>query len=419
MRAVVVGRVDPGGDEPNLEELKALAHAAGYEVVGTILQRRKEDPRYNIGRGKAEELRDYVKGYGVDSVIFFNELKPLQVLNLREMLGVKVIDRFQLILEIFARHAGSKEAKLQIELARLKYELPRVREWVRRAKMRELPGFLRGPGSYQVDVYYRAIRRRIIRIRKELENIRKRKLIQRKMRDRIGFPTLVLTGYTNAGKTTLFNRLAKESKPVSASPFSTLATVTRLTDIYGRKVMVSDTIGFIDKLPPLLIEAFYTTLEEIRLADLLLLVIDSSEPPSEIERKLNASSEALKEVGVIDKPTIAILNKVDMLDESELRERMALVSKYHDVVVPISAITGMGIDELKKAIYDNLPKYGRMSLKVSSFDDLKVLDDVKFVQIKSIKELDDGLLLEIEGPEETLMRIQGSLSREWRAAMSI
>ncbi len=408
-RAVLVSRIDNSNKKPNIEEFKALAKAAGYDVVRVIIQKRKEDPKYNIGVGKVEELDKIIKEENIERVIFFNSLKPVQILNLKEKLRVEVIDRFQLILEIFAKHAGSREAKLQIELAKLRYELPRIREWVRRAKMRELPGFVRGPGSYQVDVYYKSILRRITKIRRELEEIRKHKSLHRKVRKSMGFPLIVLTGYTNAGKTTLFNRLTKESKPVSNIPFSTLATVTRLIDINGRKALISDTIGFIDNLPPLLIESFYTTLEEIRYADLLLMVIDSSEPVSEIKRKIRASIGILGEVGVISRPTIAVLNKIDLISEEELKERINIVREYYEKVVPLSAQLRINMNLLKRTIYNNLPKYERIVLKVQNLNDIDFLGNFKFLKINNIVENDDGVLLEIEGPEETLMKLHGYL----------
>ena len=197
-KVILVERIE-GKGKCHIEELKELAKAAGYIVVGYITQKRKEEPRYNIGRGKVEELARKVKELGVGKVIFYNMLKPSQVFNLEEKLGIPVIDRIQLILEIFEKNAGSKEAKLQIELARLKYMLPRVKEWIKRAKLKELPGFSRGPGAYKLDVYYNSIRRRIAKIKDELKKIREQKKRREKYRRRIGLPLIVLTGYTNAG----------------------------------------------------------------------------------------------------------------------------------------------------------------------------------------------------------------------------
>ncbi len=382
-----------------------MARTLGYDVVMRITQVRAQDPRYNIGPGKVEELARIVKELDVKKVIFFNELKPSQVFNLQEKLGVEVVDRFQLILEIFAQHAGSREAKMQIELARLKYELPRMREWIRRAKMRELPGFTRGPGGYQIDFHYRAIVKRISKIQRELEEIRRRKQLQRRVRTRVGLPVVVLTGYTNAGKTTLFNRLAKESKPVSNAPFSTLATVTRLVDVYGRKILLSDTIGFIDALPPLLIESFYTTLEELVYADLLLLVVDASEESSEIKRKLEASLKALSEVGVLDKPTIVVLNKIDRISEEELEKRIESVKLYYRDVVAISAKRGIGIEELKRALYKKVGKYVRLKIRIPT-SEVSSLSSIKYARVLNMMTSSGLTTIELEVPEALLPRVK-------------
>ena len=382
-----------------------MARTLGYDVVMRITQVRAQDPRYNIGPGKVEELARIVKELDVKKVIFFNELKPSQVFNLQEKLGVEVVDRFQLILEIFAQHAGSREAKMQIELARLKYELPRMREWIRRAKMRELPGFTRGPEGYQIDFHYRAIVKRISKIQRELEEIRRRKQLQRRVRTRVGLPVVVLTGYTNAGKTTLFNRLAKESKPVSNAPFSTLATVTRLVDVYGRKILLSDTIGFIDALPPLLIESFYTTLEELVYADLLLLVVDASEESSEIKRKLEASLKALSEVGVLDKPTIVVLNKIDRISEEELEKRVELVKLYYRDVVAISAKRGIGIEELKRALYRKVGKYVRLKIRIPT-SEVSSLSSIKYARVLNMMTSSGLTTIELEVPEALLPRVK-------------
>jgi len=355
-RVILIERVEPGDKRTHLDELKSLAEATGYEVVAQVIQKRHMDSKFNIGKGKVKEIKDLVVKKKVDKVIFYNQLKPNQAFNLQEELGIDVIDRFQLILEIFAKHAGSKEAKLQIELAKLKYELPRVKELVRRAKMRELPGISRGPGGYQVDIYYRAVRRRISYITKELERLRKRKQIQRKARFMLRIPLVVLTGYTNAGKTTLFNKLTRETKAVSSSPFSTLSTTTRLVNFRGYQFLISDTIGFIEDLPPLLIEAFHTTLEELIYADLILLVIDISEVVEEIRRKVKASLKVLSEIGVMGKPILLVLNKVDIINEKELNEKIKKIALNIEHKIAISAKTGENIDKLCEMIIRMLPR---------------------------------------------------------------
>jgi len=367
------------------------------------------DSKFNIGRGKVKELKDLVIKENVNKVIFYNQLKPNQAFNLQEELGVDVIDRFQLILEIFAEHAGSKEAKLQIELAKLKYELPRVKELVRRAKMRELPGISRGPGGYKVDIYYRAVRKRIAYITKELERLRKQKQIQRKARFMLGIPLVVLTGYTNAGKTTLFNKLTGESKIVSSSPFSTLSTTTRLINFQGYQFLISDTIGFIEDLPPLLIEAFYTTLEELIYADLILLVIDISEEVEEIKRKVEASLKVLSEIGVMGKPVLLVLNKVDVVDKRELHKKVEEIALNIEHKIAISAKTGENVEKLCQMIVRMLPRLRTLRARIP----VESLPNVfhKFHRLK-VKVLDIGekALVELVVPYGLTSHIQNYIN---------
>ncbi|RLF15590.1 MAG: GTPase HflX [Thermoprotei archaeon] len=408
-RVILVGRIDSQLPRINIGEFKALAEAAGYKVVGILIQKRYPDSRFNIGSGKVKELKELISKLNAEKVIFYNQLSPNQVFNLQEELGVDVIDRFQLILEIFARHAGSKEAKLQIELAKLKYELPRIRELVRRARMKELPGISRGPGGYQVDVYYRAVRRRIAHIMRELEKIRKQKQIQRKARFTLGIPLVVLTGYTNAGKTTLFNRLARESKIVSSAPFSTLSTTTRLINFKGYKFLLSDTIGFIEDLPPLLIEAFYTTLEELIYADLILLVVDISEEIDEIKRKIDASMKILSEIGVLGKPIILVLNKIDKISNGELIERVEKVLPNFKYRVAISATKGYNIDRLCEIMVKLLPKV-RIFKVALPVEKLPIVFS-KFNKLRMrVIDIRDRALIELEVPHALMDHVQNYIS---------
>ncbi|MEM4706251.1 MAG: GTPase HflX, partial [Candidatus Methanomethylicaceae archaeon] len=297
-----------------LNELIKLSEAAGYRVIMTFQQNRNPDSSFCIGKGKAKEIAEKIKELHPIKVIFYNQLKPIQRYNLTKIFGIEVIDRFQLILEIFTKRAGTLEAKYQIELAKLQYELPMIRENIRLAKLGELPGF-HGLGKYALDVYESMARRRIAYLKKKLEEIRIRKSIQRK--NRYPLFTIALTGYTFAGKTALFNRLTKENLKVGNLLFTTLSTTTRAIIINNKKVLISDTVGFIEDLPPILIDAFYSTLEEITIADLVLLILDSSDSKSDFLRKLDTSISILNSIGVFNGSILPILNKIDIANNLE------------------------------------------------------------------------------------------------------
>jgi len=353
------------GERNRLPELKELAIAAGYNPVLLVEQVREPDPKYNIGRGKVKELKELIKSNGVTKVIFHNDLKPSQVHNLMKEWGVEVIDRFQLILEIFSKRAGSKEAKLQIELARLKRELSFIKERIHLLRKEEFAGFM-GGGRYEIDAHYRHAVSRIARIERTLKEIRRKKRERVKARSIAGLSTIALTGYTGAGKTTLFNKLTGEEGYIDGKPFATLSTTVRRTVIKGYKVLVADTIGFIEDLPPLLIDAFYTTLEEVSMADLILLVIDGSEELNETERKIHASMEALETVGVHKSKLLGALNKIDLIGSSdEIARRVELVEEWTGIeVVPISAMCNVNLNALKDRIISKMPGYVRAKIKL-------------------------------------------------------
>lgn len=344
------------GEKSLLAELRLLAEAAGYEVVGVVTQVRGPDPRYNIGSGKVKELAQLVKETGARKVIFFNELKPHQAYSLAKELGVEVIDRFDLILEIFAKRAGSREAKLQIELAKLRRELSFARERLRLAKLGELHGYM-GGGEYAIEVYYKHVKRRIAKIERELAKLRALKGVRWERRSlEGGLYYVALTGYTGAGKTTLFHALTGYNGYVDGKPFATLSTKLKRIELDGKPLVVSDTVGFIDCLPPQLLDAFYTTLGEIVLADLVLLVYDASEELVEVERKLAASLSVLQSLGISKARVLAVANKVDIVENGDaLREKLAVASGKGLDVVPVSALRGLGLAELKKKILERLP----------------------------------------------------------------
>ncbi|MEM2911698.1 MAG: GTPase HflX [Candidatus Bathyarchaeia archaeon] len=350
--------------EPStMDELKSLAESAGYTVAGKIEQVRAPDPRYQIGYGKIKELAELVKETGAQKIIFDNPLKPVQSYNIAKATGVEAIDRFQLILEIFVRRATTTEAKLQIQLAKLKYELARAKEKVRLAKKGEQPGFM-GLGAYEVDVYYETVKRQMQTINEKLKKIRKKRILHRERRAELGFPTISLAGYTNAGKSSLFNALTEEEVPVDNALFTTLSTTTRLVKFSRKKFLLTDTVGFIDRLPLTLIEAFRSTLEETIYSDLILLVVDISEPLSSVEKKLSTCLETIEHIGASSIPIITALNKIDLLSETEIDQKIEKLKGKTSKPMPISALYKINIDQLKEEIIKTLKNSVKVSFTV-------------------------------------------------------
>ncbi|ACB38991.1 GTPase HflX [Pyrobaculum neutrophilum] len=345
-----------GPKTPNLayklEEFVSLAEVAGFEVVDLITQFGRADTRFYLGPGKAEA----VAAKDFDVFIAYHSLTPLQVFNLERLFKRRALDRVLVILMIFEKRAGSIESKLQIELARLRYELPKVKEYLRRAKMGEQLGFM-GAGEYIVDAYYRHMVKRISTIRRKLEEVRRSRVMHIAKRKEAGVPEVVITGYTSAGKTTLFNRLVGEDKLVDGKPFATLETYSRSLDLWGKRVVVTDTIGFIDDLPPLLVESFHSTLQEIIDADVILLVVDGSEPREEISRKIETSVATLGEVGISRDRVIPVVNKVDKIGVAEVKNLRGIVGRYFSWFIPVSALTGFGIEALKAVLFFKTPGY--------------------------------------------------------------
>ena len=332
-------------------------------------QIRERDPSYQIGSGKAKELAELVETQKAEKVIFDNELRPLQAYNLAKETGVEVIDRFQLILEIFARRASTTEAKLQIKLANLHYELPRAKERVKLAKMGEQPGFM-GLGAYQVDLYYETVKRQIHHLRAKLKNVGGKRSLHRARRLELGYSNISLAGYTNAGKSSLFNMLAEEAVPVGIGLFTTLSTVTRAISLSNKKVLLTDTVGFIDHLPLTLIKAFHSTLEETIFSDLILLVVDLSEPQEEIERKLTVCLDTIQTIGATSVPLVTVLNKIDLLKEDELQQKISSLKGLTPNPVPVSALKGTNLSFLKKEVTSYLTQYVQASFSVPTKSEL-------------------------------------------------
>jgi GTPase len=331
----------PEGDD--LSELHELLRTAGVAVVGEVVQHR-EKPHANtyLGPGKLQEVKAQLKGADANVVACDDELSPRQERNLEQELGVPVVDRTAIILDIFAGHANSSEGKLQVELAQLQYNLARMRGlWTH---LERLGGGIgtRGPGESQIETDRRLARDRISALKRRLAHVQGSRAVMRAERERADVPLVALAGYTNAGKSTLLNRMTGAEVGVRDRLFHTLDPTTRSLRLDGRPFLLTDTVGFIRKLPHQLVDAFGATLEETKLADLLVHVVDASVEEDEMLEMLRAVEDVLEEIGTGDQPRILVLNKADALDDDRRRE----VSRRHSDAVLVSALTGEGIDEL-------------------------------------------------------------------------
>jgi GTP-binding protein HflX len=304
-----------------------------------------------------------VKDTEAQKIIFDNPLKSVQAYNLAKATNVEAIDRFQLILEIFSKRATTTEAQLQIELARQRYELAHAKERVRLAKKGEQPGFM-GLGAYEVDIYYEAVKRQVHTIHRKLKKIREKRLLHRERREKLGFQSISLAGYTNAGKSSLFNSLTEEEVPVDKALFTTLSTTTRLVELSKRKMLLTDTVGFIDRLPLTLIEAFHSTLEETIYSDLIILLVDLSEPISVIEKKLAVCLETIERIGASGIPLITALNKTDLLSEKEVQQKLEAIKEKTPNPIPISALRGTNLGALKEEMLRILESHVQASFTI-------------------------------------------------------
>jgi GTP-binding protein HflX len=356
-RAYLIAVV-PDGDEEQLSELRELLRTAGVADVGELIQRRDHPhPNTYLGAGKLDELKAELAGSDANLVACDDELSPRQERNLEKALGLPVIDRTAIILDIFASHAHTAEGKLQVELAQLEYNLARMRGlWthLERLGAGRIDGGIgtRGPGETQIETDRRLARDRISALKRKLENVRSSRSVMRAERERTHLPSVALAGYTNAGKSTLLNALTGASVGVRDRLFHTLDPTTRLLRTGGRDYLLTDTVGFIRKLPHQLVEAFGATLEETRLADLILHVVDASVPEDELLAMTRAVEDVLAEINAEAVPEILVLAKADRIDD----ERRAELQRRHPGAVLVSAVTGEGLDALVQRIEDEFAR---------------------------------------------------------------
>src|SRR3954466_7694048 len=357
-RAYCVG-VSPTGDD--LSELKELLRTAGVAVVGELVQHRERPhPNLYLGPGKVDELEPLLKAADANLVAVDDELSPRQERNLEKALGMPVIDRTAVILDIFAGHAHTAEGKLQVELAQLEYNMARMRGlWTHLERLgagRGVGGIgTRGPGESQIETARRLARDRITALRRRLDHVRSNRAVQRAERERAHLPSVALAGYTNAGKSTLLNSLTGAEVGVRDRLFHTLDPTTRTLRLGGRAYLMTDTVGFIRKLPHQLVDAFAATLEETNRADLLLHVVDASVPEEELLEMTRAVEDVLEEIGVGDQARILVLNKADKLDDDRRHE---LAFRHADASL-VSAVTGEGLEDLQERIADEFERQMR------------------------------------------------------------
>lgn len=334
-------------------EARSLAETAGYHVVGEEFQKNLTRSRFGVGKGKAETIKEAVAQRNADIILFDEVLKPSQQYNLARLCKVDVIDREKMILEIFTTHAVTNESRIQVKLAQLKYDIVRVKEKTRLAKMGEQPGFY-GLGKYDADIHILDIKRRTSILLKKLKQEEKKRELHRIQRLVQDTPLIALTGYTSAGKTTLFNLLVEEKKDTSPNVFTTLTTYTRSLHIKEKKFLLTDTIGFISKLPPYMIQAFRSTLSELNYANLILLILDFSEDVQGIRKKLISSIKILSALQIPISKCILVLNKVDMVLNTEIEDKLSQLRSFVSInhMVPISASNNYNVQSLKNLILD-------------------------------------------------------------------
>jgi GTP-binding protein HflX len=403
-RGFVVAVLAPGSDaEEELAELRELLRTAGVEPAGELVQHRAApDPRTYVGKGKLAELERRFAQADAESLVVDGELDPGQQRRLEDALSTRVVDRTQLILDIFAQHARSAEGKLQVELAQLEYNLPRMRGlW---QHLERLGGGIgtRGPGESQLETDRRLARRRIALLRRKLRELERRRAVQRQERRESTTPVVALAGYTNAGKSTLLNALTDANVSVDDRLFETLDPTTRAFQHEGRRYLVTDTVGFIRRLPHQLVEGFAATLEETLLADLVLHMVDASQPDERLEEQIAAVDAVLEEIGATAIPVELVLNKADLLDP--LRRRR-LANRFPGAL-ELSARTGEGLEELRARVAERFAERFRAVRLLVPYEDGRVLTELYELgaPIEARSDRSDGVLVVARLPQRDLVR---------------
>jgi len=412
-RGLLLAVLPKGSDsEEELAELRELARTAGVAPIGQVVQHRpRPDPRTYVGKGKLEELKDAYGEAGAEVLIVDDELQPTQQRALEDALSARVVDRTQLILDIFAQHAVSAEGKLQVELAQLEYNLPRMRGmWKHLERLAggggtaQLGGGVgtRGPGESQLETDRRLANRRITLLRRRLREVGAHRATRRKARTRAATPTVALAGYTNVGKSTLLNALTGAEVTVEDRLFETLDPTTRGFEHAGKRYLVTDTVGFIRRLPTQLVEGFASTLEETLVADLVLHVLDASLPEDVLAEQRLAVETVLAEIGAGEVPVELVLNKVDRLD-SVARRRVA--NRYPGAIL-ISAATGEGLEELRARIAERFADRFEDVRLLVPYDEGRVLSELYALgaPIDERTDTDEGVLVRARLPHRDVRR---------------
>ena len=351
-------------DDDAISEAEGLCEAAGCKILHLMKQEFLSSPKFGLSGGKIDDLKNLVTKMHPDVIVFDEVMKPSQNYNLAAELKIQVLDRESLILEIFESRSTSTESKMQVKLAQLRYEMSRAREKVRLSKMGEQPGFM-GIGKFEVDVYYNDIKNRMVSVRAKLQKAGKQRELHRQSRKRIGFKTISLAGYTSAGKTTLFNSMTGEKNEEDHKLFTTLTTTVRKFKLDREWVLISDTVGFISKLPAYLIEAFKSTLEELTFTDIVIVVIDANEKNNELKKKFSSCYKTLMELGVKRQNLLFAFNKTESMNDEEILEKVKQLDLLENKNwIAISAKSGKNIEKLKMLIKQNFDS----TTKINSAD---------------------------------------------------
>jgi GTP-binding protein HflX len=389
--------------DDELAELDELARTAGVEPIGRVVQYRQHpDPRTYVGKGKLDELKQEFGNSSAEVLVVDDELSPSQQRSLENLLQARVVDRTQLILDIFAQHAVSAEGKLQVELAQLEYNLPRMRGmWQHLERLGGGVG-TRGPGETQLETDRRIARRRISLLKDRLKRLSKQRDVRRKERKRTATPTVALAGYTNVGKSTLLNALTDASVSVRDRLFETLDPTTRGFEHEGRRYLVTDTVGFVRRLPHQLVEGFAATLEETLVADLVLHVVDGSVPEERLVEQIAAVNAVLHEIGADELPVELVVNKIDEVD---LLHRRRLANRYPDAL-QVSALTGEGLEELRARIADRFAERFEPVRLLLPYEEGGKLNELYALgaPIEEREDTDEGVLVVARLPRREITR---------------